>query len=94
MPVLRIQHSVPNFEAWKRAFDGDPVDRKGGGVRRYEIHRSVSDPNFVMIDLAFDDTANAQAFHDRLLRLWDGPAKAVTHNPQAWIVETIESADV
>jgi len=26
--------------------------------------------------------------------LWAGPAKELTHNPQAWVVETIESKDV
>ena len=57
MPILRIHHSVPNFEAWKRAFDNDPIDRKGSGVRRYEVHRSIADRNFVMIDLEFDTAA-------------------------------------
>lgn len=94
MPTLRVQHSVPTFDDWKRAFDNDPVDRKGGGVRRYEIHRSVSDPNFVMIDLEFDAVADAEAFHDRLRRLWDGPARAVTRDPVAWVVETVESAAI
>lgn len=28
MQVLRIQHAVPNFEVWKRAFDSDPMGRK------------------------------------------------------------------
>ena len=28
MVTLRIQHSVPTFDAWKRAFDADPVDRR------------------------------------------------------------------
>jgi hypothetical protein len=32
MPVLRIHHAVPDCEGWKRAFDGDPMDRKGSGV--------------------------------------------------------------
>ena len=94
MPTLRVQHGVPTFDDWKRAFDSDPVDRKGGGVRRYEIHRSVSDPNFVMIDLQFDDVETAEAFHDRLRQLWDGPAKAVTQDPRAWVVETVESSEV
>jgi hypothetical protein len=53
MVTLRIQHSVPAFDSWKRAFDADPLDRKGSGVRRYSLHRSVKDPNFVMIDLEF-----------------------------------------
>ena len=41
MPTLRIEHSVPDFAMWKLAFDSDPADRKGSGVRRYEVFRSV-----------------------------------------------------
>jgi hypothetical protein len=94
MPILRIQHSVPSYDAWKRAFDSDPVDRKGGGVRRYEIHRSLADPNFVMIDLDFDHSDEAEEFLLRLRDLWEGPGKAVMHNPEAWIVETTETAEI
>jgi len=28
MPIVRIEHSVPDFEKWKRVFDSDPADRK------------------------------------------------------------------
>ena len=41
MPVLHIQHAVPNFDGWQRAFDGDPMDEKASGVRRYHVHRSA-----------------------------------------------------
>lgn len=91
MPTLHIQHAVPNFDAWKRAFDGDPMDRKRSGVSRYHVHRSVADPNFVMIDLEFDSLADAEAMLERLRQLWAGPGGAVMRNPEAWIVETVES---
>jgi hypothetical protein len=92
MPILRIQHSVPNFEGWKRAFDRDPVDRKGSGVRRYHVHRSVADPSLVMIDLEFDTVAEAESVLESTSpSLWPGPGGAVTRNPETWIVETIES---
>jgi len=94
MVTLRIQHSVPDFESWKRAFDADPVDRKGGGVRRYAVHRSVRDPNFVMIDLVFDSVVEADSFLEKLKRLWSGSAQAVMRNPEAWVVETMGSAEV
>jgi hypothetical protein len=89
MPTLRIQHSVPSFEAWKRAFDSDPVDRKGGGVRSYQIHRCIPEPNLVMIDLQFETLSEAETFLGRLRGLWNGPGKAVMQNPEAWIVETV-----
>jgi hypothetical protein len=89
--LLRIQHPVPNFEGWKKAFDSDPMDRKGAGVRRFQIHRSVTDPNFVMIDLEFESRVRADEMLKKLRNLWVGPGKAVMQNPEAWIVETIES---
>lgn len=91
MPILRIQHAVPNFEGWKRAFASDPMDRKGAGVRRHVVHRSVADPNFVMIDLEFDTLPEAERLLERLRRLWAGPGGAVMRDPEAWIVEEIES---
>ena len=94
MPILRIQHAVPSFEGWKRAFDGDPMDRKASGVRRYHVHRSVTDPNFVMIDLEFDTVAEAERLLEKLRHLWAGPGGAVMRNPEAWIVETVESTSV
>ena len=94
MPVLHIQHAVPNFDGWKRAFDSDPMDRKGSGVRRYHVRRSVSDPNFVMIDLEFDTAAEAETMLERLRQLWAGPGGAVMRNPEAWIMETVESKPV
>ena len=94
MPILRIQHSVPNFEGWKRAFDSDPMDRKGSGVRRYNVHRSVADPNFVMIDLELDTLAEAERLLEKLRHLWVGPGGSVMRNPEAWIVETVESISI
>jgi hypothetical protein len=91
MPILRIQHAVPNFDGWKRAFDSDPMDRKGSGVRRYDVNRSVTDPNFVMIDLEFDTFEEADRMLGRLRQLWAGPGGAVMRNPEAWIVEAVES---
>ena len=94
MPILRIQHSVPNFESWKRAFDGDPIGRKASGVRRYHVHRSVADPNLVMIDLEFDTVGEAERVLEKLRHLWSGPGEAVMRNPEACIVETVESKSV
>ena len=91
MPILRIQHSVPNFEGWKHAFDNDPLDRKSSGVRRYFIHRSLADPSLVMVDLEFDTGAEAEKLLERLRHLWAGPGGAVMRNPEAWIIDTVES---
>jgi hypothetical protein len=73
MPILRIHYAVPNFDGWKRAFDSDPIERKAFGVRRYHVHRSIADPNFVMIDLEFDSVvADAERLLEKLRLLWAG----------------------
>ena len=43
MYILRIEHPVPNFDGWKKAFEGDPVGRAKSGGRRYRILRPVDD---------------------------------------------------
>ena len=90
MPTLRIEHSVANYDAWKHAFDSDPADRKGHGVRSYQISRSVEDPGFVMIDLDFDTQANAETLLGVMRGVWAGPGKDVMRNPQARIVDRVE----
>ena len=94
MPVVRIEHSVPSFDKWKEAFDRDPADRKGSGVRRYQILRLQNEPNYVMIDLEFDNTAEAEAFVQKMQRIWEGPAKGVMLNPRARIADFVEGKDV
>ncbi|MCC6316125.1 MAG: hypothetical protein IT361_00445 [Gemmatimonadaceae bacterium] len=87
MFVLRIQHAVPDYEGWKRAFDRDPLDRKGSKVRAHRVYRGTDDPNLVFIDLEFDTLADAANMLARLRALWAGPGGAVMRNPEATIVE-------
>jgi hypothetical protein len=47
-----------------------------------------------MIDLEFDDTAKAEAFVQKMQRIWDGPAKGVMLNPRARIADFVEGKDV
>jgi hypothetical protein len=90
MPIVRIEHAVANFEQWKQAFDNDPADRKGSGVRRYQILRPQNDPSHVMIDLEFGSQGEAEAFLQKMQRIWEGPGKAVMQNPRAYIADSVE----
>ena len=94
MPILRIEHAVPDFTGWKRAFDSDPADRKGSGVRRYQVLRSVEDPNYVLIDLEFDTLDDAEGLLAKMRRVWNGEGASVMRNPQARIVETFEATEL
>jgi hypothetical protein len=44
-----------------------------------------------MIDLEFDSASEAERMLEKLRSLWAGPGGAVMRNPEAWIVETVES---
>lgn len=94
MPIVRIEHSVPNFDKWKEAFDRDPADRKGSGVRRYRIFRPPDDPNFVMIDLEFADAGTAEAFVRTMERIWSGPGAAFMRNPRSRIADLVEEKEL
>jgi quinol monooxygenase YgiN len=96
MIILHIEHPVRTFDTWRMAFESDPVGRRRGGVRRYAIYRPVDDPNYVALDLEFDDRVSAEAFHANLERLWQSPqaAPALAGTPRVRILELVDQAAV
>ena len=93
MIVLQIEHLVPDFNGWKKAFDSDPVNRKQSGVKRYRIFRQVDNPNYVVLELEFDNLVEAEALLAALQKLWNLVEGRVMVNPKARIVETVESKE-
>ncbi len=91
MYILRIEHPVSDFDGWKKAFDSDPVGREKSGVRRYRVLRPVDDPQYVMIDLEFDTTAQAEALLAAMRVVWGRVQGKIVFNPQARIVEAVET---
>ena len=91
MYMLRIEHPVPNFDGWKNAFDSDPVGREKSGVRRYQVLRPIDDPNYVMIDLEFDTARQAEALLAAMRVVWGRVEGTIMMNPQARIVEAVET---
>jgi hypothetical protein len=91
MIMLRIEHPVPNFDGWKKAFDSDPVGREKSGVRHYQILRAVDDPNYVYIDLEFDTVSQAEALLAAMRVVWGRVEGTIMMGPQARIAEVVES---
>lgn len=91
MHVLRVEHSVSNYDDWKKAFDSDPIGRKKFGVLRYRILRATEDPSHVMIDLEFDSSGEADRMHHALRELWG--RVDVMRDPQARAAEVVESKE-
>lgn len=91
MYILRIEHPVPDYDAWQAAFDSDPAHREQSGVRRYRIFRPIDAPNHVMIDLEFDSAPEAEAMLAALHALWRRVEGTVMMNPHTRIVEVVKS---
>ena len=94
MIILHIEHPVPNFEGWKKAFISDPIDRKASGVRKYRIYRATSNAKYVAIDLEFDNLENAENTLKKLQGLWGNVDGTLIHGPKAQIFEVVEEANV
>jgi hypothetical protein len=94
MPILRIEHPVADFDAWKAAFDGDPLGRERSGVRRYRVLRPVDDPNYVLVDLEFDTSSDAEAMRAALSEMWRRvEAEGLIGGQRAQIVEAVETRE-
>jgi hypothetical protein len=93
MPILQIEHKVPNFDGWKRAFDSDPINRKKSGVRRYQIFQPTDDPNYVILNLDFDHISEAETTLTALRNLWNQVEGSVMIGPKTKILHVIESKE-
>lgn len=94
MTILRIEHKVANFEGWKKVFDSDPINRKQSGVHRYRIFQLTDDPNYVIIDLEFDNLNNAEATLTALNTVWGNVDGKVIFKPQTQILNIVESVEI
>lgn len=93
MYKLCIEHPVPSYENWKRAFDSDPVGRERMKVRRYQILRPVDAPNYVMIQLEFDTAGDAEALLTAMRAVWSRVEGTIITNPKAQIMEIAEAKE-
>ena len=91
MILLRIEHPVQDFDRWKAVFDGDPLDRRGSGVRGYTVSRGVDEPLLVDIVLEFDEVEAAVRMRGRLERLWASGPGGITAPPATWLFEPVET---
>jgi hypothetical protein len=92
MPSLQLEHAIKDFALWKTAFDRDPIDRRGLGVRRHRVFRPLDDPNYVIVELEFDTAAEAERCGVALRELWGSraAAPALLGAPRVRIVDAVE----
>jgi hypothetical protein len=91
--ILRVEHGVPDFDAWKRErFDRDPLNRAESGVRRYRVFRGAPEPDFASVELEFDTFDEAEAFAGRLREMWQDVSEL--SNPTVRILEEVDSTEL
>lgn len=95
MHTLQFEHAIKDYAMWKAAFDRDPIDRRGLGVRRHRVYRPLDDVNYIVGELEFDTLAEAQTCSDALRVLWESrlAAPALAGAPRVRIVETVDDHD-
>ncbi|MCA9982666.1 MAG: hypothetical protein KDE59_00165 [Anaerolineales bacterium] len=91
MILLRIEHPVPDFDAWKVAFDSDPVNRRKSGVKTHRVLRLVENPCYAIIDLEFETQAEAEALLNAMQQVWQRVAGSIMSSPQWQFSEIIEA---
>jgi len=94
MTILQIEHNVPDYEGWKRAFDSDPINRKKSGVKRYHVCRQADDPSQVIIELYFDKAEDAQSTLVALQNLWKKVEGTIITKAQTRILHVVEAVDL
>ena len=95
MATLHIEHPITDFGTWKAAFDRFAEARERSGVCGQRILRPVDDSRYVVVDLEFQTTGEAEKFLDFLrTKVWSSPqnAPALTGTPQTRILEPADAA--
>jgi hypothetical protein len=90
MATLHIQHAITDFGIWESAFNRFADARRRAGVRAHRIQRPVDNSRFVVIDLDFDSTEEAQSFLGFLsTQVWASPetSPGLAGTPEAMILE-------
>ena len=93
MVILQIEHPVPDYNSWKKFFDSDPVNRKQSGVKRYRIFRQTDNPDYVIVELEFDNLGEAKKLLAALQQLWKQVEGKIITGPKARIIEMTESKE-
>ena len=62
MTTLHIEHPVTDLNVWLAAFDRIAEARAKAGVTAQRVLHPVDDPNYIVVDLEFTTTEEAQRF--------------------------------
>lgn len=95
MPTLHIEHPITDFATWKAAFDRFTELREKSGVLQHRVQRPIDDLRYVVIDLDFATTSEAETFLRVLqTRVWSAQenSPALAGTPQTKILTPANGA--
>jgi hypothetical protein len=90
MATLRVEHQIHDYESWQEAFDSFAGARTNAGVRSFAVRQPLDDPKYLMLDLEFATTDQAEAFATFLREhVWSAPSSspALAGVPQTRILD-------
>jgi hypothetical protein len=93
MPVLHIEHEISEMAVWLDAFKNFASAREAAGVTRTEVYQPSDDPNYVVINLRFENIDAATTFREFLInQIWTSPnsAPALVGPPKARVLEEVK----
>ncbi|PYI66102.1 hypothetical protein CVV68_15980 [Arthrobacter livingstonensis] len=94
MFTLQIEHGIKDFAMWRDAYNADPLGRAASGVVAERSFRPIGDEHYVVLDLDFATSDEAEAFLVRLrTQVWSTPdaSPALAGGPQTRILERLYS---
>jgi hypothetical protein len=92
MATLHIEHPVTDIAVWKSAFDRFADARAQAGVRAASVQQPIDDDHYVVVDLEFDTTTDAESFRQFLQTVvWATPdnSPALAGTPQTRVLEAV-----
>jgi hypothetical protein len=93
MPVLHIEHEINGLETWLDAFKKFTPAREAAGVTKTDVYQPTDDPNYIVINMRFENVDAASKFRDFLIeRIWSSQdsAPALVGVPVARVLTEIE----
>ena len=60
--ISLVRHSVADFDAWKKVYDGFAPIQTEHGVLGHQVLRSIENPNDVIVTHTFESSEAARAF--------------------------------
>jgi hypothetical protein len=64
MTTMFIRHSVANYQAWRKVYDGFAAVQKARGVTAQAVYQAANNPNDITVTHDFATVEAAHAFVD------------------------------